>query len=444
MRVSYDGAGRVTRMRDANGTFTDLTYHPRGWLATRTVRANSDGTVNTGSDATTTITYDATGNVVRVAQPDGDFLRYWYDDANRLTSISDSDTAGAGNRIVYTLDAAGNRTKEETFDGSSTLRRRLARQYDALSQLRSLVNSPFAAQANLDDPSVKKTSFTYDPNGNQDLSTDPLGTVTDNDYDPLNRLIRTIGDKGTGAGDINASTQYTYDARDNLRTVVDPKGLTTTYTYDGLNNLTQLSSPDTGITTYGYDAAGNRLSQTDARGITASYTYDALNRLTAITYPDATLNVTFAYDQANGTTGCGSSFRLGRLTRITDASGTTTFCYDRRGNVTRKTQVVAGSTLVADMTYTRSDRLATLTYPGGGRARYGRDAQGRINRVWWRPSGTTTETTVVSAASYLPFGPLGSLTFGNGRTLAKAYDQNYWIDAVNGTPAGLSLDFGTD
>ena len=97
-----------------------------------------------------------------------------------------------------------------------------------------------------------------------------------------------------------------------------------------------------------------------------------------------------------------------------------------------------------DTTYTRSDRPATLTYAGGGRARYGRDAQGRINRVWWRPSGTTTETTVVSAASYLPFGPLGSLTFGNGRTLAKAYDQNYWIDAVNGTPAGLSLDFGTD
>jgi len=37
-----------------------------------------------------------------------------------------------------------------------------------------------------------------------------------------------------------------------------------------------------------------------------------------------------------------------------------------------------------------------------------------------------------------------SLTFGNGRTLAKSYDQNYWIDTVNGSPAGLSLDFGTD
>jgi YD repeat-containing protein len=120
--VSYDGAGQVTRMKDANGTLTDLTYHPRGWLATRTVRANSNGTPNSGGDATTTITYDATGNVVKVTQPDGDFLRYWYDDASRLTSISDSDTAGAGNRIAYTLDAAGNRTKEETRDGSNTLR----------------------------------------------------------------------------------------------------------------------------------------------------------------------------------------------------------------------------------------------------------------------------------------------------------------------------------
>jgi len=39
---------------------------------------------------------------------------------------------------------------------------------------------------------------------------------------------------------------------------------------------------------------------------------------------------------------------------------------------------------------------------------------------------------------------MDSLTFGNGRTLSKTYDQNYWIDTVTGTPAGLSLDFGTD
>ena len=40
--------------------------------------------------------------------------------------------------------------------------------------------------------------------------------------------------------------------------------------------------------------------------------------------------------------------------------------------------------------------------------------------------------------------PLRSSADGNGWVLAKAYDQHDWIDAVNGTPAGLSLDFGTD
>ncbi|WP_343787191.1 DUF6531 domain-containing protein, partial [Dokdonella soli] len=32
--VSYDKNGRVTRSQDANGTTTDFTYHPRGWLLT--------------------------------------------------------------------------------------------------------------------------------------------------------------------------------------------------------------------------------------------------------------------------------------------------------------------------------------------------------------------------------------------------------------------------
>ncbi|HEY0199869.1 MAG TPA: DUF6531 domain-containing protein [Rhodanobacter sp.] len=34
--VTYDGAGRVTAMQDANGVYTDMTYSPRGWLTSRT------------------------------------------------------------------------------------------------------------------------------------------------------------------------------------------------------------------------------------------------------------------------------------------------------------------------------------------------------------------------------------------------------------------------
>src|SRR6185312_15396676 len=131
----------------------------------------------------------------------------------------------------------------------------------------------------------------YDGNGNAIYSKDTNNIGTEQLYDPLNRLVKTLQDHaGTGATH-DTTTQYAYDTRDNLRSVIDPNSLTTSYTYDGLNNLTALSSPDTGGTGYTYNAAGNRATQTDARGITATYSYDALNRLTGVSYPTSSLNI---------------------------------------------------------------------------------------------------------------------------------------------------------
>lgn len=270
--------------------------------------------------------------------------------------------------------------------------------------------------------------------------------ATEQTYDPLNRLIETLQDAG-GADPATADTQttYAYDARDNLREVTDPDNLHTVYDYDGLNNLTGLHSPDTGDTIYAYDLAGNRISQTDNRGVTSTYSYDALNRLTGIAYPTASLDVTYAYDQSNTTTGCTSSYPLGRLTRMTDISGSTTYCYDRRGNVKRKVQVTNGVTLTTRSTYTLADRLATITYPSGAIVAYDRDSVGRVEAVTWRLNGLSPSIILVDTATWYPFGPLHGLTFGNGRTLTKTYDGDYAIDSIAGTPAGaLTLDYGLD
>ena len=342
--VSYDKNGRATRIQDANGTLTDMTYHARGWLLTRTVRYNANGTASS-NDATTTFAYDNAGNVTKVTQPDGSYLTYTYDDAHRLTDIEDN----LSNRLHYTLDAAGNRTQEQTYDPSNTLKRALSRQYDQLDRLTATLNASSAAVQTYTNPAeAPPTGITYtdgyDGNGNAIYSIDGTSNHvgTEQQYDPLNRLIKTLQDHaGTGATH-NTTTQYAYDTRDNLRSVIDPDNLTTSYTYDGLNNLTQLVSPDTGTTGYTYDAAGNRLSQTDARGVVTRFSYDALNRLTGLSYPTSSLNVTYAYDQANTVTGCSTSYPLGRLTTMTDASGSTTYCYDRRGNVLTKRQVRLG------------------------------------------------------------------------------------------------------
>ncbi|WP_343791695.1 DUF6531 domain-containing protein, partial [Dokdonella soli] len=280
--VSYDKNGRVTRTQDANGTTTDFTYHPRGWLLTRTVRANADGSANTTQDATTTIAYDAVGNVTKVTQSDGDYLAYTYDAAHRLIKITDAlsnviDYCPGGVGTATCLDAAGNRLVEQVKDPSGAIKRSLSRTYNTLSRLTQVAN---AANA----PTVSyPASGGYDGNGNPTLSTDGLGYQTQQAYDGFNRLKATI--QNVGGADTatkNTETDYAYDTRDNLRSVKDPDLIATTYDYDGLNNLTGLHSHDTGDTGYHSDAAGNRISQTDNRGVTSTYTYDALNRLTAI------------------------------------------------------------------------------------------------------------------------------------------------------------------
>ena len=436
--LAYDGAGRVLKMQDANGIETWMSYHPRGWLLSRTVKG-----ATVADDATTTFAYTPFGSIERVTQPDGAFLQYGYDQAQRMTGISDN----SGNSITYVLDAAGNRVKESTADGAAVVKRLMARQYDQLSRMKASIRAPFAAVANLDDPSVRKTSMTFDANGNTDLTTDPMlgaaaGTVSDNDYDALNRLIKTLQD----VGGISAKVEYQYDALNRLTNVNDPKALNTVYGYDGLSNLKTLTSPDTGATTYTYDAAGNRKTQTDARGVVSTMAYDVLNRLTKIEYTpagssvvNAAKTVQFYYDQADSTTACTQSFPVGRMTRFTDESGSTTLCYDRRGNVTKKTQVTDGTALALVQTYSKADRLTGMTYPSGTTVAYGRDSQGRIISV------TINGAAFITNVSYLPFGPVNVITFQNGKTLTKTYDQNYDIDAIVSTATGgLNLDYSVD
>jgi RHS repeat-associated protein len=446
--MAYDGNGRLTRSKDANGTITDYTYHVRGWLASKRIRANASGNPSP-NDAITTMTYDDAGNVTRVTQPDGAYLDYVYDAAHRLTDVVDN----LGNRIHYTLDAAGNRVKEQTYDASynpaspaTGLKREMSRVFNQMKRLTKMLDAnglPTRDSTTFDTGGLNDG---YDANGNAAQFADGLGIKTKHEYDPLNRLINTLHDyEGSDPETANAATVVTYDARNNVRSVTDPETLSTSYTYDGLGDLTDLDSPDTGHTGFTHDLAGNRIVQIDNRGKTTTYTFDAINRLTTMTFPTTTENVTFSYDEADVATGCTMSYAKGRMTRIVDASGTTTFCYDRRGNTTRKSHLTGGETLIVEYAYDKADRLISITYPSGGIATYSRDSIGRVVGLTWKTNAGATPTTVISNATYYPYGPLSVLTYGNGRTLSKSFDANYQIDTiVSSASDGLVLDLASD
>nr|WP_221262318.1 DUF6531 domain-containing protein [Rhodanobacter sp. ANJX3] len=429
--ASYDGAGRVTRTIDPNGVITDVTYTPRGWLQTKTVRALASGAASS-ADATTTIAYTAYGAVSSVTDADGVITTYGYDAAHRLTSITDA----LGNTIQYTLDASGNRTKEQTFTAAGVATRTLSRKFNTLGQLTAITDGLNQTVFNAG------TSGNYDANGNLVQSADALGYQRKRGYDALNRLISTIDNyNGTDTATKNTTSSMTYDALDRLTGVTDPSSLTTTYTYDGLGNGKTLQSPDTGTSTDTFDAAGNRLTHTDAKGVVSTSTYDALDRPTSTGYTDTTLNVAYHYDEANSVTGCTVSSPVGRLTRVIENAVTTTYCYDIRGNVIQKRQQLGTTLDTTSYSYTLADRLQTTVNPDSTATTYSRDADGRVTSIAVSPP-MGAAVTAVNAIAYRPFGPVSSYTLGNGQVITRAYDAN---DALTDlTSPALNLHFARD
>ncbi|KQZ59136.1 hypothetical protein ASD53_06035 [Lysobacter sp. Root559] len=425
--LRYDAQGRVLSLIDIAGVVTDYEYHPRGWLTATKVRGPNNASET--DDRITTAIYEPTGLVQRLTQPDGRYMTFTYDAAQRLTDVADN----AGNTVHYTLDDAGNRTREETKDSGGTLRRQLGRAFNTLGE-----------QTEHKDAGNHVTGTTFDADGNPNLVTDPLSRVVDHDYDPLNRISRTVQDPGG----IAAQTVYQYDALDQVTQVTDPKGLNTGYTYNGFGDVTELTSPDTGLTQYGYDSAGNLDSRLDANDAQAhTYEYDALNRLKSISMlaTSGGNDIVYQYDTMN--TGCGGepSFALGRLTGTNRTFGAAQrYCYDRFGQVETKMQIVGGRFFMVNYAYTAAGDLKSINYPDGAVVDYVRNAVGRITEVGVTPNGGS-RVVLLNQAGYAPFGPAVGWTYGNGRALSRSHDLDYRAQTIqDNASGGLSLYYGYD
>ena len=131
--TSYDAAGHVLSSLDANGTTVTSSYWPRGWLKSQTITPSG----GTAAPQVTTYTYWPTGLLRTATMVDGSTLFYAYDEAHRLTDITD----GASNKIHYLLDSDGNRTGEQVTDESGKLASSLTRVYDALNRLQSVTGA---------------------------------------------------------------------------------------------------------------------------------------------------------------------------------------------------------------------------------------------------------------------------------------------------------------
>lgn len=232
INYTYDDACRLTSVKTPFGT-TKYSYD----LMDRLVKVvANDGTA-------TLYEYDANGNRTAVRYANGMIVKYEYDTVNRLVleKVLDKD-ANVVVQYVYTLGAAGERTKVVETGADPASERTVEYAYDALYRLTS--------ETVTDANGVSVTEYTYDSNSNR-LTKTVDGEVTEYSYNELNQLVSETG------------IRYKYDKNGNLVKKTEGEQITT-YTYDARNKLiraTVQSGQQVSVEEYAYDFAGNRIAK---------------------------------------------------------------------------------------------------------------------------------------------------------------------------------------
>lgn len=448
--TQYDKAGRLLAMSDANGLSTTYTYSPRGFLTSRTVTSPS------GTSRSTQYTYDERGLLSAVevsggftSTPAGDAgprygrrYAYYYDDAHRLIGI----IGDSGEGVAYTLDNAGNITREDWSNNGGSSQRIVRREFDALNRLHKQIRTINGADA--------VTEYGYDAQGNPTTTQRPQVSAYGESAAPKEvRRYNALDQLTTIEDALNGSAKPTTlkpQANDDLQALNAPNGGGWAYLRDGFGQVLQETSSEMSSSTptsstaikQTFDAAGNLVSRVDARSITETRQYDALNRLTAVSYSgtgvDTSLNQSWRWDSAAAGASLSCSNGLGRLCQVTNALGVTSYAYDAFGNVSGQSQQHAGlgNSTTAQWVHDAEDRLSASQGVSNKAVALQRDLEGRASVVQASINGSVTP--VVTATTYqVGTTVIDRVEQGNGNVFDRDFDADF-DGYITGTHSSLS------
>src|SRR5262249_39480476 len=297
------------------------------------------------------------------------------------------------------------------------------------SQIAATINTSSFVHASVSGPVITITSNATGANTNYSLSTQVISTFVQAGLPAASFSLTPSGSSltgGTGGQGISSSpifTGYTYDVAGNLVTVA--QGVQTrTFAYDGLGRATLRTTPEGGTDTFYYTradgvslCAGSAKAvcrRTDARGITTTYAYDSLSRLIGKTYSNGQGAIAYQYDQ-----GGVAAFALGRLTTLTDPSGSETYTYNPMGWVTQIQKTIGTTPFTVGYQYNTTGQVTQITYPSNRVVQQNVDNIGLLNSVV--SGGTTYASIPEPPTGYDPAGHLLTFTYANGVVASFAY-----------------------
>jgi len=349
-----------------------------------------------------------------VTDQNGKTTTYAYDDADRLTSVTDAATPG--NVTTYGYDTENNLTSIQDANLHST-----SFTYDAFGRV---TKTPF--------PSGYIETYGYDANNNLTGKTDRKNQLITYTYDQLNRLTgKTYPD--------STAVNYTYDNDSRLAQVSDPTG-TYQFTFDNMGRLTSTTTSYAFLagrnfsTSYSYDKASNRTGFSDPESGATGYVYDTLNRLQTLTPPSAfsgTGSFGFSYDalsrrtqmtRPNNIATNYSYDNLSRLLSVLHQSGSTTldgasYAVDNAGNRASRTPQPSGT--ASNFSYDNLYELTQVTQGASTTESYTYDPVGnRLSSLGVSPYNVNSSNELTSM-------PGTTYTYdNNGNTQTKVVGSN--------------------
>ncbi|NJM51723.1 MAG: RHS repeat protein [Sphingomonadales bacterium] len=477
-RYSYDYAGRVLTMIDAQGVRSSNVYNALGQI-TDIYTADQVNGVSSPDLTITHYEYDGAGRMIRqinaYGESEASISQYVYDGLGNLTSVIDpngkvtSYTYDRLGRMLTMTDAQGGVTSYEYSAFGEAVKATDARGYASYSYYDKLgrvvtvrdaedyittstytvfgevasvkrwYNKTAAAASTSTVPTTTAnatydatTSFTYDKLGRVTRSTDALSFYEEYSYDAL-------GNRISSRNKLGAITNYAYDRRGQLLSETLPQA---TYLNDGTLQSSNI------VNKFEYDARGNRTKLIEAFGLseqrTTSYIYDKNDRLIQtigqaahgqvaneyIKY-DLRGNVTETVDATGGRT-LFFYDDLNRKVAEINAVGTyTKYTYDKNGNVTNiriyETAVglpaEGGSEEEAPAPLNPTlYRDAVFTYDNNNRMLT--SAVTGVMTGYWSGSSWISQTgNLTTSYSYDANGNVLSLTDPNGRATYSYYDK---------------------
>ncbi|GAB5426430.1 MAG: hypothetical protein Crog4KO_35770 [Crocinitomicaceae bacterium] len=238
---------------------------------------NSSG--NASQNVIVQASYDKSGRLLNLRDPNGNLTNYEYDQLGRRTKLDNPlgyewlisyEDVGQNSRVTMTnpgIEAIS--SVWQSYD--------VQQDFDRLGRLTEVTYPDADVTADV--------SFSYDVAGNRtamlEQDSNTVVRETQYQYDAMNRLIQVDFDRD-GDTTIEDSLHYRYDER-GLRTqlVIDPSGdnLQVTYVYDEKGRLVSLTDWDSQETRYDYDRLNRHNATTLPNGVQSHYDYDAAGRL---------------------------------------------------------------------------------------------------------------------------------------------------------------------